>query len=68
MADSPQFRADHIGSLLRPEPLLEARRPGSSPRSSACSASEVTAVPGDSDQQNANPKRSAREAIYPAET
>ena len=26
MADSLPFRADHIGSLLRPEPLLEARR------------------------------------------
>jgi 5-methyltetrahydropteroyltriglutamate--homocysteine methyltransferase len=26
MSSSPAFRADHIGSLLRPEPLLEARR------------------------------------------
>jgi 5-methyltetrahydropteroyltriglutamate--homocysteine methyltransferase len=26
MSSSPTFRADHIGSLLRPEPLLEARR------------------------------------------
>ena len=26
MADSPPFRADHVGSLLRPESLLEARR------------------------------------------
>jgi|SRR5580704_11147446 5-methyltetrahydropteroyltriglutamate--homocysteine methyltransferase len=25
-SSSPAFRADHIGSLLRPEPLLEARR------------------------------------------
>jgi 5-methyltetrahydropteroyltriglutamate--homocysteine methyltransferase len=26
MANSPRFRADHVGSLLRPEALLEARR------------------------------------------
>jgi 5-methyltetrahydropteroyltriglutamate--homocysteine methyltransferase len=26
MASSAAFRADHVGSLLRPEPLLEARR------------------------------------------
>jgi 5-methyltetrahydropteroyltriglutamate--homocysteine methyltransferase len=26
MANSPTFRTDHVGSLLRPEALLEARR------------------------------------------
>ena len=26
MTSSPPFRADHVGSLLRPQPLLEARR------------------------------------------
>ena len=26
MADTPMFRADHVGSLLRPERLLQARR------------------------------------------
>jgi 5-methyltetrahydropteroyltriglutamate--homocysteine methyltransferase len=26
MSDSPKFRADHVGSLLRPPTLLDARK------------------------------------------